>query len=194
MKKIISVIFLATILILSITTYINAAQGQSMSLTLKVEEKEYNVGDEILVDVYVDEIIGFSGLNTFTAKKVYEKECLEYKETIVNEGWELVGDATNIVLRKMEGEDLAKGKLCTLKFKALKNTTSTVTLTEVDACNNDGDVYYEDKNVNAPSVQVSVEGTRKKISTQKNYTGIILIGIGIAGLIGTGICYKITKK
>ena len=121
LKKVISIIFLIVFLAFFTVSYTNAVEGQSMELSLAIESREYQVGDIISVNVYIDEITGFSGINTFVAKKEYDSETLEYIETIVSsDNWELVGDGSKIVLRKMEGEDLSKGKLCTIKYKVLK--------------------------------------------------------------------------
>ena len=98
-KKTTTILFLVTILLFSIANYINAAEGQSMQLSLKVDNNNYKVEDEILIDIYIDDIDGFSGINTFVAKKIYDNECLEYIEAIAIENWEVVGDAEKILLR-----------------------------------------------------------------------------------------------
>lgn len=193
-KKITTILFLVTILLFSITNYINAAEGQSMQLSLKVDNKSYKIGDEILVDVYIDSIEGFSGINTFIAKKFYDNECLEYVETIPKENWKVAGDAEKVLLRKMEGEDLSKGKLCTLKFKVLKDEKTIVQLSEVDACNDEGDVYFEDKNVNEPSIEINFSETSNNMNNQKSYIGIILIAVGLVGLIGVGTHYILNRN
>lgn len=193
-KKITTILFLVTILLFSIANYINAAEGQSMQLSLKVDNKNYKIGDEILVDVYIDNIKGFSGINTFIAKKNYNSECLEYIETVPEENWKVEGDAEKVLLRKMEGEDLSKGKLCTLKFKVLKNENTTMQLTEVDACSGEGDVYFEDKNVNEPSIEINFSETSTNSNNQKSYAGIILIAVGLVGLIGVGAHYILNRN
>lgn len=194
LKKIITVLFLVTTLILSITNYTNAAEGHSMEMSLKFDKNENKIGDEILIDVYINQIKDFSGINTFTAKKVYDTECLEYLGTNPMPGWEVVGDATNVVIRKMEGENIKKGKLCTLKFKVLKDINTTVQLTEVDACGDDGDVYYEDGNVNSPSVEITFSEVSQNSNVEKSYTGIVLISVGVLGLIGVGTHYILNKN
>ena len=195
LKKVISIIFLIVFLAFFTVSYTNAVEGQSMELSLAIESREYQVGDIISVNVYIDEITGFSGINTFVAKKEYDSETLEYIETIVSsDNWELVGDGSKIVLRKMEGEDLSKGKLCTIKYKVLKKENTTVQLSEVDACNDDGDVYYEDGNVNSPSIEVVFEKTTKNNTEGKSYIGIVLITIGILGLVGVVVNYMLNKS
>lgn len=195
LKKIISVIFLTIFLVFFTISYTNAAEGQSMKLSLSLENEEYQIGNIISVDVYIDEITGFSGINTFAAKKDYDSESLEYVGTIVaNSNWEVVGDSIKFVLRRMEGEDLAKGKLCTMKFKVLKNENTTVQLSQVDACNDEGDVYYEDGNVNSPSVELNFEKISENNKEGKSYIGVVLITVGVIGLIALGINYVLTKK
>lgn len=194
MKKIITRIFLVTILILFITNCINAAEGQSMEIILKLDKTEYGKGEEILVDICIDKIENISGINTFTAKKVYDEEHLEYIGTSSIDGWEVVGDATNILIRKMEGHDVSKGKLCTLKFKVLKEVNTTVKLSEIDACGDDGDVYFEDGNVNEPSVEIRFSENHQITNEGKNYTGIVLISVGVLGLIGVGTHYILNKN
>lgn len=195
MKKKIAIVFFTITLVISILNYAHAAEGQSMELSLKLDNKSYQIGDEILVDVYIDEIKGFSGINTFVAKKVYNSENLEYiGTTVANDNWEVIGDSANIVLRKMEGEDLSTGRLCTLKFKVLKDEDTIIQLSEVDACNNEGDVYFEDENVNSPSIQISIDKIREVKKQEKSYIGVALIAVGTLGLIGIGLHYILNKN
>lgn len=192
MKKIISIVFITIISICSILSYANATQGNSMEVSLRSNGKS---GNDIYIDVYIEEIKGFSGINTFIAKKVYDNEVLKYIETTTqNDNWEIVGDDGNIVLRKMNGEDFEKGKLCTLKFKVLKNEETTIKLEEIDACNNEKDVYWEDGNVNSPLIKINMNNISQSNKTHKSYIGIILITLGILGLAGVGIHYFINKN
>lgn len=192
MKKVIT-LFIAIISCITIFISISyATEEQSMETSLVANKTSYNVGEEILVNILVDEIKGFTGLNTFTARKVYDKEKLEYiGSEATNENWQVLGDAENVVLRKMEGEDLKKGKICTLKFKALQEGIYKIQIDNIDACNNDGDVYYEDGNVNSPSVEISIV---KAKTNQKSYIGIVLITVGILGIIEVSIHYIINRN
>ena len=194
MKKIITIIFLLIILLLFITHYTNAVENQSIELILKSEKEEYKIGEEIFLDVYINKIEGFSGINLFIARKVYNNECVEYIETIANENWQISGDADKILLRKIKGEDFSKGKLCTLRFKALKNINTIIQLSEIDASGDEGYVYYEDGNVNEPSVEIRFSETNQTTSEGKNYTGIVLIIAGVAGLIGVATHYMLNKN
>lgn len=195
LKRIIKVIFLTICFIFAIISCTSAKEGQSMKLSLSSDNSNYNVGDIISIKVNIEEVKGFSGINTFAAKKVYDDQILEYIEaTVENDNWEVVGDAANIVLRKMEGEDLGKGSLCTLKFKVIKNQDTNVKLSEVDACNDEGDVYFEDENVNAPEIEIKFNGTNKNLKKENSYIGIILISIGMLGLAGVGVHYIINKN
>lgn len=195
LKRITKVIFLTIFFIFAIISCTSAKEGQSMKLSLSSDNSNYNVGDIISIKVNIEEIKGFSGINTFAAKKVYDDQILEYIEaTVENDNWEVVGDATNIVLRKMEGEDFGKGSLCTLKFKVLKNQDINVKLSEVDACNDEGDVYFEDENVNDPEIELNFNGKNQDSKEENSYVGIILILIGILGLAGVGVHYIINKN
>ena len=78
MKKAIKIICISIIFIITTLSYVNAAEGQSMELSLRTNNESYKAGDEIHIDIYIDQINGFSGINTFTAKKVYDNEILEY--------------------------------------------------------------------------------------------------------------------
>lgn len=196
MKKLIT-LFITIIVCITIFTVISySTEEQSMKTSLVADKTSYNVGEEILVDILVDEIKGFAGLNTFTARKVYDKEKLEYMGSeVTNENWQVLGDAENVVLRKMEGEDLKKGKICTLKFKALQEGNIKIQIDNIDACNNDGDVYYEDGNVNSPFIEISIiKNTENSKNIQKSYLGVMLISVGILGLIGVGVHYIMNKN
>ena len=193
-KKVIEILVLLIIFMFFIINYTYEVEGQSMEYSIKLDKREYKKGDEILIDVYVEETEGFSGISIFTAKKVYNAECLEYIGTTTIDGWKVVADAINVLIRKMEGEDVSKGKLCTLKFKVLKEVNTTVQLSEIDACGDDGDVYYEDGNVNEPSVEINFSEITQNASENKSYTGIILIAVGLLGLGGVSVHYILNKK
>lgn len=196
MKKIITlfITIITSLIILINISY--ATEGQSMSVSLSANKNSYNVGDEILVDVSIDEIEGFTGLNTFATRKVYDKGKLEYiGAEVINENWKVLGDAENILLRKIEGEDLKKGKICTLKFKAIQEGSCEIQIDNIDACNNNGDVYYEDENVNSPIIEISIKNKgNNNTKENKSYLGIILIVAGTIGLIGVVIHYAINKN
>lgn len=196
MKKIITlfITIITSLIILINISY--ATEGQSMSVSLSANKHSYNVGDEILVDVSIDEIEGFTGLNTFAARKVYDKGKLEYiGAEVINENWKVLGDAENILLRKMEGEDLKRGKICTLKFKAIQEGSCEIQIDNIDACNNNGDVYYEDENVNSPIIEISIKNKgNNNTKEHKSYLGIALIVLGTIGLIGVVIHYAINKN
>lgn len=191
MKKI-KIFIIIMIFLIILTGNILATETQSMKVSLKTNKSNYNIGEEILISISIDEINGFSGLNTFTTRKIYDKEKLEYiGSEVINENWKVLGDAENILIRKMEGEDLKKGKICTLKFKALKEGKSEIKIDNIDACNNEGDVYYEDGNVNSPSIEISIV---KAKTNQKSYIGIVLITVGILGIIEVSIHYIINRN
>ena len=94
----------------------------------------------------------------------------------------------------MSGEDISKGKICTLKFKVIKEGNTSVQLSEVDACNDDGDVYFEDENVNSPSIQININNAQKSKKQGTSYIGIALIVLGIIGLIALGTHYILNKN
>lgn len=192
-KRISIILFLIIAFVILINNYANATMEQNMEVSLKLDKQEYKIGDEVLVDIMIDNIQGFSGINLFVASKVYDSECLEYKGISTQGDWKLEGDHTNFLLMKEEGE-LKKGKLCTLKFKVLKEVNTTVKLSEIDACGDDGDVYFEDGNVNEPSVEIRFSENHQITNEGKNYTGIVLISVGVLGLIGVGTHYILNKN
>lgn len=196
MKKILKLLLIIiTFFIVSIGCIL-AKEGQSMKVSLVSDKNNYKVGDEILVSILIDEINGFSGINTFLAKKVFNEEELEYVEAVVaNQNWEVLGDAEKVLLRKMEGEELSKGKICTLKFKALKSGNTKIQIAELDACNDEGDVYYEDENVNSPFIEINVSTVNDITDgTSKSYLGIVLIVAGMLGIIAVVIHYIINRN
>ena len=78
--------------------------------------------------------------------------------------------------------------------KVLKEVNTTVQLSEIDACGDDGDVYYEDGNVNEPSVEITFSEVTQNTSKNKSFTGIILIVVGILGLGGVSAHYILNKN
>ncbi len=196
MNKILKILLTEIIFLIIFTGIVLAEEGHSMEAAISTNKKSYDIGEEILVDISINEIKGFSGLNTFLAKKVYDSEKVEYiGAQVTNSNWEILGDAENILLRKIEGEDLNKGKICTLKFKALKEGKTKIQIDKLDACNDEGYVYYEDGNVNSPFIEIIIQDRGiNNIKENKTYIGIILIAVGTLGIIAVGIHYKLNKN
>ena len=157
MKKVSLTILLVFVLIVSCITVVNAEEGDSATFGLTTSNTNVNVGDEVSINLVINNMDGFSGINTFTAKKVFDSSVFEYVGATGQNGWEVKGDATNVVLKS--NSHSSSGTIAVLKFKAIKAVDNTsIALTNVDACGDDGDVYFEDENVNSPSVTFKVIG------------------------------------
>lgn len=164
MKKTIITMFLILTLITCMFSFKNVSYAddtQSASFSLTANQSNWNVGDTIEVNIVINSLTGFSGINTFIAKKNFDSTTFEYITTEGKDGWQLKGDDSKIVLRKESGES-STGIIATMKFKVLKtDITSKIQLTELDVAGDDGDVYYDDGNVNSP--YLSVEQTNPDV-------------------------------
>lgn len=158
MKKVCLTILLILVMLLSSITVVNADENDNASFSLTTTNTDIKVGDEVSINLVINSISGFTGINTFTAKKVYNSSIFEYVGATGENGWEVKGDSTNIVLKS--NSHSSSGTIAVLKFKAIKAVeNTTIQLTNIDACGDDGDVYFEDNNVNSPSVAFKVTGS-----------------------------------
>lgn len=149
-----------TLLIITILSMnlsiVNATTDCSAKFKLTLSSSNVNVGDEISVVLNISSVSGFDGIHLLVAKKVYNSNIFEYIGCYPQNGWKLKGDGANILLQRDAG-DVKTGAICTLKFKVLNFTNnSTITLSNIDATGNNGDVYFEDNNVNSPSVNIKI--------------------------------------
>lgn len=154
MRKVGLTILLILVVLLASVTTVKAAE-QSATFSLTTTNTDVKVGDEVTVTFSINNINGFSNIKSVVAKKVYDSSIFEYVSTTGQNGWELKGDSSNIVLRNESGA--STGAIAVLKFKVLKEVENTrIQLSELDASGDGGDVYYEDNNVNAPYVEFKV--------------------------------------
>lgn len=151
--SIVSVLFLA--MVISFSSVEAATESCSLKIGLSSSTTSINVGDEISVSVKINSVTGFDGIHIIVAKKVYDPSIFEYIGCNPQNSWDLRGDASNIILYRKSG-DVSTGTICTLKFKVLKASTGIISLTNIDATGNNGDVYYEDGNVNFPSISFKI--------------------------------------
>lgn len=151
--SIVSVLFLA--MVISFSSVEAATESCSLKIGLSASATSINVGDEISISVKIKSVTGFDGIHLIVAKKVYDPSIFEYIGCNPQNGWDLRGDASNIVLYRKSG-DVSTGTICTLKFKVLKASTGIISLTNIDATGDNGDVYYEDGNVNFPSISFKI--------------------------------------
>lgn len=155
MRKVSLTILLILVIILSTITVVNADEGDKATFALTTKNTDVKAGDEVTVNLVISNIEGFSGINTFTATKVFDSTIFEYQGTVGQNGWEVKGDSTNIVLKS--NSHSTSGIIAVMKFKALKAVDdTTIKLTNLDTCGDDGDVYFEDGNVNEPSIRFKV--------------------------------------
>lgn len=155
MKRVSITILLVFVMILSSITVVNADEGHSATFSLTTTNTNVKVGDEVSINLNLDSTTGFTGITKFVAHKVFDPTIFEYLGTTGQNGWDLKGDAVNIVL--VNQENFSSGTICVLKFKVLKEVNdATIKMDELDATGDDGDVYFEDNNVNTPEVKFKV--------------------------------------
>lgn len=158
--KIIKKINFITLLIITILSMnlsiVNATSPYSGKFNLTLNSSNISVGDEISITFNISSINGFDGIHLIAAKKIYDSNTFEYIGCYPQNGWDLKADSSNIILHRDAG-DVKTGAICTLKFKVLKfANSSTITLSNIDATGNNGDVYFDDNNVNSPSVSIKM--------------------------------------
>lgn len=159
MKKTIMTVLLVVTVIACTLSFKNVsfAEDYSGTFSLTSSQTNLNVGDTFEVNIVINSLTGFSGISNFIAKKNFDSSIFEYVGTEGKNGWDLKGDDTGIVLRKESGESNS-GIIATMKFKTLKTDLSAkIQLTEVDASGDNGDVYWDDGNVNSPFITLQIK-------------------------------------
>lgn len=153
-KNVSLTIFLILAVLLSSVNIVNAV-SPSATFELTTENTNVKVGDEVTVTLKIGTLNGLSNVGKFNALKSFDSTVFEYLGAEGLNGWEVKGDATNLLL--VRGEYAPSGNIAKLKFKVLKEVENArIQLSELDATGSDGNVYYEDENVNAPYVDFKV--------------------------------------
>ena len=156
MRRVCLIILLIMVMMLSGFTVVNADVDDSAVFSLTTTNTDVKVGDEVTINLVIDKIEGFSGINIFSGVKVFDADIFEYIGCEGQNGWELKQDFDAIVIRTTSVS--SSGVIATLKFKALKPVEDAkISITEIDASYGiEGDVWSEDGNVNAPSISFKV--------------------------------------
>ena len=163
MKKTIMTVLLVVTVIACTLSFENVSFAEDYSAVFSLTSSQTNltVGDTFEVNVVIDSLSGFSGIKNFIAKKNFDSSIFEYVGTEGKNGWELKGDDTRIVLRK-DSRESGSGIIATMKFKALKvDLAAKIQLTEIDASGDNGDVYWDDGNVNSPFITLQIKDVEK---------------------------------
>ena len=154
-KKIVLVLILYLLVMLLTINNIYASQGNSAIVKLnRNNTSPIKVGDEIAIDVDIS-VTGFQGIIEFLADVEYDKEVLEYTDVVLQEDWNLISSNEKVYIEQRDMKD-SQGKICSLKFKVLKETKdTTIKLNGIDAAGVSGSVYWLDGNVDIPSITLN---------------------------------------
>lgn len=210
MKKTTKKIYAILLIILMLMNYMpiitKAAEGESANLILESTASKYNVGDEILVDVKIDQLTGVKKIRQFNARIEYQEEDLQLEEIIITDelksnGYSNMSNlSTKAILVTLSGGEAILGvndTICTIKFKALKSsdTQTTVKVYNVDATDNDGkqliydpDYSVDDAYINEPEIVLPVPSKQIKHNLQITKTN----NVGEA-ITSDSAIFKITK-
>lgn len=168
MKKIIKKVYAIILIILMITNYmsiiVNAVSAeQRLVLKLVSDTYKYNTNDEIIVELKVAELINLSKVKVYNGNITFNESDLQLLEVVEPVGHTNTSNITNksITISNSPRDGIlgVGDTICTLKFKALKPSTTptTIKIIESDVTCNNGSVYYEDENVNDPEITLPVE-------------------------------------
>lgn len=163
MKKTIMTVLLVVTIIACTLSFENVSFAEDYSAVFSLTSSQTNlkVGDIFEVNIVINSLTGFSGIQTFIANKNFDSSIFEYVGTEGKNGWEVKGDDTKIVLRKESGESNS-GTIAVMKFKTLKTDLSAkIQLTELDCSGDSGDVYYDDGNVNSPFITLQIKDVER---------------------------------
>lgn len=158
MKKVCLTILLIIVMMLSTITIVNATDGDvSATFKLSTTNTDVKVGDIVKVTLSIEKIEGFEGIDTFIARKQFDATIFEYQGAEAASNWEVKGDSNNITFKSVNNVDYATGEIGTFTFKVLKPVeNTTISLINLDVSGDNGYPYWEDGNVNSPSVSFKI--------------------------------------
>ena len=156
MRKVSITILVIFVLLLGCFSNVKAADGQSATFNLTTENVNVKVGDEVTITLSIGTFIGIKDITAINMEKEYDSTIFEYLGTTGQNGWEVKGDSTKILLRNENR--VSSGTIAVLKFKALKEVgNSRIQISKIDASSDeDNFVIWEDDNVNSPYVDFKV--------------------------------------
>lgn len=168
MKKVTKKVYAIFLIILMLMNYlsiiVNAVETQNnLILELVSDATEYNVDDEIIVELKASDLGKFGGIRGYDACIEYDTSKLQLLEIIGPEGYNnssIKENKTIVVSIAGSANPLEIGEtICTLKFKALtaSTTPTTIRIIESDVTCTNGEAYFEDENVNIPEITLPVE-------------------------------------
>ena len=187
MKKITKKIYAIILTILMLLNYMPAivkAAGTEpyMVIELISTATEYDAGDEILVDVIAKELYNTGAIKQFIANMDYDTTALVYTDIVKpdNTAYNASVSGKQIHVEINGAGTIGEGdRICTLKFTAVEpsNTETTLRLYELDTAANEFDCYWEDGNVNEPTItlpvaKLAVEHNLKITKTDSTGTAI----------------------
>ena len=163
MKKVCLTILLIIVMMLSTITIVNATDGDvSATFKLSTTNTDVKVGDIVKVTLSIEKIEGFEGIDTFIARKQFDATIFEYQGAEAASNWEVKGDSNNITFKSVNNVDYATGEIGTFTFKVLKPVeNTTISLINLDVSGDNGYPYWEDGNVNSPSVSFKITDVEK---------------------------------
>lgn len=164
LNKVFVIVVLMLTFTLSIFTNVYAEEDMRGTVELSLENSSsYKVGEEIIVNVSIN-VTGFEGILFFYADVNYDNTVLKYEGVTPASKWNVVNQDENVYLEKSDTENVT-GKICSLKFKVLKDVTdTTIKLESIDASGTNGSVHYLYENVNSPSLVIKEKQSEQPVN------------------------------
>ena len=169
-KKIISTFISLFIFFLLFPLITNAA---SISASFS-GDSTYKTGETVSLNIHVGSVSGVEDPNiyAFSGKINFDSSCLEYQTASARGGWSINANSSNYkIILSNSGLDagVSNGTVGTVKFKALKDCSTNVSMSGVDAASRYGDlgvsfsgksikIYTPSSNNNLSNLSVSPGG------------------------------------
>ena len=165
-KKVNAIFLIVLMLMNYLSIIVNAVEETSnFILELVSDATEYNVDDEITVQLRALDVGGRGEITRYGGHIEYDKSKLKLLDIIEPEKYTNMSgiDGDQILVSATDSSNLlgSKDTICTIKFKALtaSTTSTTIRINESDIACTNGSAYYDDENVNIPEITLPVEKT-----------------------------------
>lgn len=128
----------------------------------------YKPGDIVTVNIYVNSSVGGSEADDgkifmFGGNISYDPEYLEYQGTTGNHGWSVTSNNTRVAIADYSlSNGVKNGVIGTIKFKALKNGSTTISMTGCSATDNGGDLSAS---INSKSINIYTPSSNNNLAS-----------------------------
>ena len=130
-------------------------------------DSTYKTGETVSLNVHVGSVSGGNDSNvySFLGKLSFDSSCLDFQSASARSGWDTNVNNSNYKIAFSNSglnAGVSNGNIGTVKFKALKDCSTSVTITGADAANTEGDINV---NFSSKSIKIYTPSSNNNLSS-----------------------------